>query len=527
MSTLALENRVARKMSPANFIECGPLQDCAWHALAWLSPVAAASAAVVALVLFVQRLKRASSRTIPPAPAVQQAQTGALQHLQSHDSLTALPNRALFGEKVAEALASAARSGGHFAVIVINLDRFKLINDSLGRHAGDALLIEVGRRIRAAIRRKDTLARYGGDEFALILNDVACAEDARHVAAKLTPCLAEPVTIGATEICTDVSIGISLYPNDGQNVDELLSSADAAMRHAKKLGGHQVQCFASSMQGCKPERLMLATELRRAAALGQLELHYQPKVVLASGRVESAEALLRWRHPERGLLRPDAFLPLAEETGLIVPMSEWALHEACRQASHWLREERLPIQVAVNLSSQQFRDHDLVDCVRRALRDARLPPRLLKLELTEGGLIHDPKRVAATLAELSRMGVKISIDDFGVGYSSLAYLTRFPISELKIDRSFIAGLASDPANATIVRAVVSLAHALRLQVVAEGVETSEQQQFLSELRCDQYQGYLCSPPVPAQDFANLLIARGLSTPMPPELETASTAHQVS
>jgi diguanylate cyclase (GGDEF)-like protein len=513
-------------MSLAVLIECGPFQVCTWDAFVWLLSAAAASAAVVALLLFAQRLKRFFRRTTSPTPVAQQAQTEALQHLQSHDSLTALPNRALLGQKVGEALA-AARSDGSFAVMVLNLDRFKLINDSLGRHAGDALLIEVGRRIRSAIRRKDTLARYGGDEFALVLNDIGRSEDAQHVAAKLTQCLAEPVTVGATEIYTQVSIGISLYPNDGKDTDELLSSADAAMRHAKKLGGHQVQFFTSSMQGSRREGLTLATELRRAVSLGQLELHYQPKVVLASGRVEAAEALVRWRHPERGLLRPDAFLPLAEETGLIVPMSEWAINEACRQASSWLREERLQIQVAVNLSSQQFRSHDLVDCVRRALRDASLPPQLLKLELTEGGLIHDPKRVAQTLSQLSGMGVNISIDDFGVGYSSLAYLTRFPISELKIDRSFIAGMAADPANATIVRAVISLAHALRLQVVAEGVETNEQRQFLAELRCDQYQGYLCSPPVPARDFANLVMTRRLSIPMRAELETVGTACQVS
>lgn len=474
----------------------------------------------LALVVIVPRLKKFFARN--PAIA-DDAESRALRHLQSHDALTALPNRALLEQRVAETLSLAERTGTGFAVVVLNLDRFNSVNDSLGRHAGDALLIAVARALRSAIRRTDTLARHGGDEFAIILSDIANAEDARRVAEKLTKRIAEPFIVGTTEIFTDVSMGISLYPVDGRDVNALLSNADAAMRHAKKLGGNQVQFFAPSMHGCTRERLALATELRRAASAGQLELHYQPKVVLASGRVQAAEALMRWRHPERGLLRPDAFLPMAEETGLIVPMSEWAIFEACRQASEWLREQRLPIQVAVNLSSQQFNNYDLVDCVRRALRAAQLEPGYLKLEITEGALIQDPKRVAVTLSELSRMGVAISIDDFGVGYSSLAYLTRFPISELKIDRSFIAGMASDPANTTIVRAVISLAHALSLQVVAEGVETSEQMQFLAGLGCEQYQGYLCSPPLPAAEFGRFVVAERLCMPMPVVVTSTTTA----
>lgn len=471
----------------------------------------------LALVVLAPRLKHFFRRT---SASVGQAQSAALRYLQSHDALTALPNRALLEERLTQSLALAERTGERFAVVVLDLDRFNAVNDSLGRHAGDALLIEVSRALRSAIRRTDTLARFGGDEFALVLSDIAHSDDARRVAEKLTRGVAGPFVVGATEIFTDVSIGISLYPSDGRDANALLSAADAAMRHAKKLGGNQLQFFAPSMYGCTRERLTLATELRRAASAGQLELHYQPKVVLASGRIEAAEALLRWRHPERGLLRPDAFLPMAEETGLIVPMSEWALFEACRQASSWLRQHRTPIQVAVNLSSQQFTNHDLVDCVRRALRDAELEPRFLKLEITEGALIRDPKRVAETLSELSGMGVAISIDDFGVGYSSLAYLTRFPIGELKIDRSFIAGMASDPANATIVRAVISLAHALRLQVVAEGVETDEQMQFLAGLGCDQYQGYLCSPPLPAAEFSSFVAGRRSRHPVQVEPATA-------
>jgi diguanylate cyclase len=489
-------------MMSGDFTEWDWLEVGAWCALAF--------------VLLVPRLKKLFPRQ---TESTEKPGAAALHHLQSHDALTALPNRALLELRVAEALSVAERTGGRFAVMVLNLDRFNSVNDSLGRHAGDALLIEVARALRSAVRRSDTLARHGGDEFALILSDIDHLEGAQRVAAKLTERLAAPFVIGATEIFTDVSIGVSLYPGDGRDVNALLSSADAAMRHAKKLGGNQVQFFAPSMYGCTRERLALETELRRAASLGQLELHYQPKVVLGSGRVEAAEALLRWRHPERGLLRPDAFLPMAEETGLIVPMSEWAIFEACRQASSWLREDRLPIQVAVNLSSQQFNNHDLVDCVRRALRDAQLQPSLLKLEITEGALIQDPKRAAETLSRLSRMGVAISIDDFGTGYSSLAYLTRFPIGELKIDRSFIAGMMGDPANATIVRAVISLAHALSLQVVAEGVETDGQMQFLAELGCDEYQGYLCSPPVPAAEFASFVVDRRLCAPV--QLEPAS------
>jgi len=474
------------------------------------------------LALLAPRLKKLFRRK---NAAAEKAESAALHHLQSHDALTALPNRALFEQRLAETLALAERTGGSFAVVVLNLDRFSSVNDSLGRHAGDALLIEVARALQFTVRRTDTLARYGGDEFAIILGDIPHSEDAGRVAAKLARRVAEPFVVGATEIVTDVSIGISLYSRDGRDANALLSRAEAAMRHAKKLGGNQVQFFAPNMQGgCTRERLALETELRRAASAGQLELHYQPKVVLASGRVEAAEALMRWRHPVRGLLRPDAFLPMAEETGLIVPMSEWAIFEACRQASAWQREHGRSIQVAVNLSSQQFNNHDLVDCVRRALLAAELQPSLLKLEITEGALIQDPKRVAETLSQLSGMGVAISIDDFGIGYSSLAYLTRFPISELKIDRSFIAGMASDPANATIVRAVISLAHALRLQVVAEGVETEEQRQFLAGLGCEQYQGYFCSPPLPAAEFADFVAGRRARKPMQVEAATAVACH---
>lgn len=501
-------------------IDCGFFQVGGWRTFAWFASAAAFAFVVLTVVLMARHVRiRWRGRHTGP---VQHQQAAAQQYLQNHDSLTSLPNRRLLELRVGDALAAAERDGSRFVVMVLNLDRFQSVNDSLGRHAGDALLTEVGRRIAAAIRRNDTLARYGGDEFALILSDVARPEDAQHVAAKLTQRVAEPVIVGATEIYTDVSIGISLYPTDGRDVNELLSSADAAMRHAKKLGGHQVQFFTPEMHGCTRERLTLATELRRAASLGQLELHYQPKVTLTGGRVEAAEALLRWRCPQRGLLRPDAFLPLAEETGLIVPMSEWAINEACRQASSWL-SEGLQIQVAVNLSAQQFHNHDLVECVRRALRDSRLPPKFLKLELTEGALIRTPAHVAGILSRLSGMGVEISIDDFGTGYSSLAYLTRFPITELKIDRTFIAGMASDPANATIVRAVVSLAHALGLRVVAEGVETHEQMQFLAELSCDLYQGFLCSPALPASDFAKLVVARGLCEATHPDPASASVA----
>jgi diguanylate cyclase (GGDEF)-like protein len=491
-------------MLSADFTEWAWIEVGAWCALT--------------LALLAPRLKKLLRSD---SEAAEKAQSAALHHLQSHDSLTALPNRALFEQRLAETLVLAERAGGSVAVVVLNLDRFASVNDSLGRHAGDALLIEVARALQFTVRRTDTLARYGGDEFAIVLGDIAHSDDAARVAAKLARRVAEPFVVGATEIVTDVSIGISLYPRDGRDANALLSRADAAMRHAKKLGGNQVQFFAPTMHGgCTPERLALETDLRRAASAGQLELHYQPKVVLASGRVEAAEALMRWRHPLRGLLRPDAFLPMAEETGLIVPMSEWAIFEACRQASAWQREHGRPIQVAVNLSSQQFNNHDLVDCVRRALLAAELQPNLLKLEITEGALIQDPQRVAETLSQLSGMGVAISIDDFGIGYSSLAYLTRFPISELKIDRSFIAGMVSDAANATIVRAVISLAHALRLQVVAEGVETEEQRQFLAELGCEQYQGYLCSPPLPAAEFADFVVGRRSRKSIQAEAATA-------
>lgn len=426
-----------------------------------------------------------------------------MQYLLTHDVLTSLPNRTLLEDRMRQAVCSAERRGARFATFVIDLDRFKSVNDSLGRESGDRLLVEVSRRLALLTRRTDTLARNGSNEFVLIVTDTA-RDGAIVVADKIAAAFAAPVPVGTNEIYVDASIGVSVYGEDSTDPDTLLIQADCAMTHAKKLGGRQVQQFATEMNACSRERFAFTNELRQSIPLQQLELHYQPKVDMHSGRIVGAEALVRWQHPLRGLLYPDAFLPLAEEAGLIVSISEWALVEACRQAAVWQRVLRMRMRVAVNLSSQQFHKSDLPEQVARALAASGLEPRYLRLELTEGALIQDPEQTAHTLRRLRAMGVALSIDDFGIGYSNLGYLKRFPIDELKIDRSFVAAMQSSAADASIVRALVRLAHDLGLTVVAEGVETMEQLQALEDLQCNQYQGYLCSKAVPADAFATLV-----------------------
>jgi diguanylate cyclase (GGDEF)-like protein len=420
-----------------------------------------------------------------------------------HDLLTSLPNRILLEDRLRQAMLQADRRKCRLAVMVLNLDRFKSINDSLGREAGDRLLCDVARRLSATIREMDTLARHGSDEFVLLATDIGSIDDTRIVANKIIHALSEPLMIGTTEIYPDASIGVSLYPDNGSNANELLLHSDAAMMHAKELGGRQAQFFAPAMNSCTLERFELTNELRRAVGAHQLLLRYQPKMEIATGVVRGVEALLRWQHPTRGLLMPDSFLALAEETGMIHEISAWVLTEACRQAAEWQSEDGIKVRVAVNLSAHQFK-HDLRDQVRRALEASNLAPGYLKLELTESALIQDPERAAATLRELRKMGVCTSVDDFGVNCSCLSYLRRFPLDELKIDRSFVATMIEDPANGAIVRAIIALAHGLGLKVVAEGVETMDQLRFLAQLRCDKYQGGLCSGPLTPEELVEFV-----------------------
>jgi predicted signal transduction protein with EAL and GGDEF domain len=366
------------------------------------------------------------------------------------------------------------------------------------------MLKEVARRLASVLRKADTLARLGGDEFVLVLNEIATAQDVETIAGKVLADIARPVKLSDLELHTSASIGISVFPTDGTDANTLLQHADAAMYHAKKNGRNAYQLFMPAMNAFAKDRLELENGLRRALVQGEFVLHYQPKVDVRDGGIDSAEALIRWQHPTRGLTAPSDFIPLAEECGLILPIGEWVLREACRQACAWQTAGLRPMRVAVNLSAQQFRQKNLVEVVRSALHAARLEPRYLELELTESAVMHDAEQSIEILRQLSALGVRISVDDFGTGYSSLSYLRRLPLDKLKIDRAFIRDVVTSRDDAAIVRAIVSLAHNLRLKVIAEGVETPDQLAFLRELGCDQYQGYHYSVPVPDNVFIEML-----------------------
>jgi diguanylate cyclase (GGDEF)-like protein len=439
-----------------------------------------------------------------------------LLHQATHDALTGLPNRASFLDRLGREIAHAERDGGAFAVLGVDLDRFKVINDTLGHGPGDQLLIEIAHRLSLAVRAVDTVARTGGDEFLLLITGIREPADAAVVAAKIVSVLDQSVTISATEVLTTASVGISLYPTDGTNSDSLVAHADEAMYFAKQSGRNRLQFFCPGMSVFSRERLDLETDLRRALSLNQFEVHYQPKFDIASGRMNSVEALLRWRHPTRGLVGPNDFIPLAEESGLMFAIGEWVLREACRQARLW-QDEGLPfLRIAVNISPVHFLEPKFLRLMRAALAEHDLEPRYLEIELTETTVMDHAENSIQILEELSRMGVLVSIDDFGTGYSSMSYLRRFPIDKLKIDRSFIKDLTVSSDAASIVSAIISLAHSLRLKVVAEGVETAEQLERLREFGCDQFQGFYRSAAVLPREIEQFL---------PPVSEVALPADQ--
>jgi diguanylate cyclase (GGDEF)-like protein len=427
-----------------------------------------------------------------------------LRHLATHDALTGLPNRVLLDDRLAQSMAHADRDRRSFALLVCDLDRFKLINDSLGHRAGDELLQEVARRLTGVVRTGDTVARFGGDEFVLVDNSITDAEDATSLASRVIEAFQPPVRIAGIDIHASPSIGIAIYPADGSSIEMLLAHADAAMYAAKLRGRGNVQCYVPGMHAGTEDKVQLESDLHSAVALKQFVLYYQPKVEARSGVVRSAEALIRWIHPTRGIISPTEFIPLAEDCGLIGTIGTWAIREACRQARAWQDDGVPPLRVSVNLSASQFRDSGLVDSIRRALNDANLEARYLEVELTESAVMSDPEQSIAVLEQLSAMGVLVSVDDFGTGYSSMSYLRRFPIDKLKIDRIFINEIVTRPEDASIVRAIVSLAHSLNLKAVAEGVETADQLDFLNAAGCDEYQGYHFSHPLPAVDFERLI-----------------------
>ncbi|RZT75783.1 PAS domain S-box-containing protein/diguanylate cyclase (GGDEF)-like protein [Azospira oryzae] len=419
-----------------------------------------------------------------------------IHHLAHHDPLTGLPNRFTLEARLEQSLADARRHGHKVAVMFMDLDRFKTINDSLGHAVGDSLLMEIAHRLRSAVRESDTVARLGGDEFVVVLPDVEGANDAAHVAGKIIEDVARSLRVGAHELHTSASIGISLYPDDGETVPTVMQNADTAMYHAKAIGRNNFQFFASAMNRAATERLELERKLRQAMVNDELELHFQPQFALAADRVTGVEALLRWRHPEDGLIPPDRFIPIAEETGLIVGIGDWVLQAACRQLKAWLDQGLPPLRMAVNLSTRQLKEKDFPSRVAAILQETGLPAVLLELEITESGVMERPEEAITTLQALNDMGVTLAIDDFGTGYSSLSYLKLFPIDRLKIDRSFVRDIERDPDDAAIARGTIALAHSLGLEVVAEGVETSAQLDMLAADGCDEVQGYFFSRPLP-------------------------------
>jgi len=422
-----------------------------------------------------------------------------LTQLALHDTLTGLPNRTLLSDRIEQAIGKVAEQGGCFALMFIDLDGFKPVNDAFGHHIGDLLLKAVAARLRGHLHSQDTLARIGGDEFVLLV-ELQEPEDAMDVAVKQVNLVSRAFHVAEHELQLTASLGIVLYPGNGQDQLELLRNADAAMYHAKSAGKNGYSFFDVSMNSNARQQLQLLQDLRLALEQRQFRLHYQPKFDALACQPIGAEALLRWQHPQHGLLLPDRFIGLAEKTGLIIPIGEWVLDEACRQMRQWLDQGRKGWRMAVNLSAIQFCHTGLVDSVARALRDNDLPANCLTLEITETTAMHDADASLTVLQRLSDMGVDLSIDDFGTGYSSLMYLKRLPANELKIDRGFVRDLEQDSDDAAIVSAIVALGQALGLRIVAEGVETDGQQDFLTRLGCDSLQGYLLGQPVPAEQF---------------------------
>ena len=427
-----------------------------------------------------------------------------LIQLALHDALTKLPNRTLLEDRIEQAISQSRRSTRPFAILFLDLDRFKAVNDSLGHHVGDGLLYEVAGRLKRVVRAQDTVSRIGGDEFVILLGEMSDASDASKVAQKIVEAFAVPFEIDGIRIEITPSIGIGMFPLDGQHTHELIVNADAAMYHAKKSGRNNYQFFSREMNELAVEQLRIHGNLRRALANREFELFYQPKFSARTGLLTGMEALLRWRDPERGLIPPGQFIPVAEESALIIPIGEWVLQEACRQNKAWQDAGFPRLAVAVNLSGSQFRQRNLLEMISATLQDSGLEARFLELELTESVVMDNAQRARVTLEELSAKGVKVAIDDFGTGYSSLSYLKRFPIGTLKIDQSFVRDITISPDDAAIVKAIVGLAHNLRLLVVAEGIETREQLTMLSNLDCDEYQGYLGAKPLPAGEFEHFM-----------------------
>ncbi len=457
------------------------------------------------LYLFLLMIVRRADRIIKAHENEERkAQAEQIHYMAYHDPLTGLANRALFKDRFQHAVAVAARTQSPVGIMFIDIDRFKVINDSLGHEGGDAVLIEAAKRIRACLRASDTACRIGGDEFTVILEHLPSSEDAAQAAVRLIQKFSEPLKVGDREIIVTASIGISIYPGATHDVQRLLKDANAAMHEAKESGRNRHVFYTQEMDARAQESLEFEMGLRQALQNSEFLVYYQPRVNTATGKVVGAEALLRWQHPSRGIIAPDHFIPLLEDTGLVIPVGEWVLLQACRQCQGWHDAGNPSLNVSVNLSMKQFRSGSLLGSVRNALAESGLPPRFLELELTETVLVDDAEQALDLMRELKDIGVSISIDDFGTGYSSLNYLRRFPIDLLKIDSSFIRDVVHNRGDAAITTTIAVMAKTLRLGILAEGVETREQARFLKTIGCHEMQGHLFGPAIPAGDFGTQL-----------------------
>ena len=445
-----------------------------------------------------------------------------IHYLANHDALTELPNRHMFGQMLTHTADTARRYNRNFAVMFIDLDRFKFINDTLGHEAGDHLLRVVSSRLKTTLRASDVVARLGGDEFVVLLQEVSSAQQVSAVARKIISAVIKPMEISGHECRVTCSIGISMFPNDASDGRSLMKYADAAMYLAKEQGKNNFQFYTKDLKSASVERMVLETNLRRALERGEMSLHYQAKQDLRTNDIAGVEALLRWTSAELGPVSPAQFIPLAEETGLIVPIGRWVLRTACAQTVAWQKQGLPPVRMAVNLSPRQFADPGLIADIRTTFRDTGMAPELLELEITEGMVMHNPERAIEVLSQIKAMGVRLAIDDFGTGYSSLAQLKRFPIDTLKVDRSFIRDIPKDEEDKAITEAIIAMGKSLSLTVVAEGVETEAQRAFLQEHACDQMQGYYFSKPLPAEGFAELLRRHSRSTPPRPATSAPCT-----
>ncbi|MHB1606130.1 MAG: putative bifunctional diguanylate cyclase/phosphodiesterase [Leptospirales bacterium] len=427
-----------------------------------------------------------------------------LHYLALHDGLTKLPNRTLLEDRVEQAIRHAGRQSESFSLIFLDLDRFKPINDYIGHHSGDKLLQKVATQLSGTLRSEDTVARIGGDEFVIMLHNVKDPQKVHEMAQRLQGAISGSFLIDDQPVSISASLGISMYPNDGRTFQALLVNADSAMYHAKSKGPNNIAFFSEEMNANANLRIELENDLRRAIQNDEFTLHYQPKVTFQTGSIESVEALIRWKHPTRGLLSPLQFIPLAEETGLIVPLGTWVIREACRENMAWQKAGLPRFRMAVNLSALQFLRQDLSVIIMEALLETGLDPDCLEIEITESLLMHDPEEAMKTLSEIRSKGVHVAIDDFGTGYSSFSYLKRFPLDKLKIDRSFILEIEKNPNDAAIVRTIITLGHSLNLRVIAEGVETEGQMAILRTMGCDAYQGFYKTRPLPPDQLMELV-----------------------